>query len=256
MHLRALVYIPKGSSPSPSGPPHARAHSSASCLHGHLDDLLAPSCLPSYPLLPASSRTSACIACLAMPSLSSPFAPKGRLMTSKHAAAAFLLILLSIVLFASPCEARGLRVHGKRRSSSKSSHLPAGKVGIWLLMRKWLVLVRYTLVAMILASFILAAYSNSFRLISPLQNVAATSLKADGWGTRETQARSTVHTAMDDDMMAQPDAKAKVGVAMASSTSAAGTVGVTPVVRALSQREDTGFHLDYAGPRTHTPSHN
>ncbi|RCV34874.1 hypothetical protein SETIT_7G193200v2 [Setaria italica] len=162
-----------------------------------------------------------------MPSLSSPFAPKGRLMTSKHAAAAFLLILLSIVLFASPCEARGLRVHGKRRSSSKSSHLPAGKVGIWLLMRKWLVL-----------------------------NVAATSLKADGWGTRETQARSTVHTAMDDDMMAQPDAKAKVGVAMASSTSAAGTVGVTPVVRALSQREDTGFHLDYAGPRTHTPSHN
>ncbi|RCV34873.1 hypothetical protein SEVIR_7G205200v4 [Setaria viridis] len=149
-----------------------------------------------------------------MPSLSSPFAPKGRLMTSKHAAAAFLLILLSIVLFASPCEARGLRVHGKRRSSSKSSHLPAGK------------------------------------------NVAATSLKADGWGTRETQARSTVHTAMDDDMMAQPDAKAKVGVAMASSTSAAGTVGVTPVVRALSQREDTGFHLDYAGPRTHTPSHN
>lgn len=55
--------------------------------------------------------------------------------------------------------------------------------------------------------------------------------------------------------MAQPEAKARVATA-SSTAAAAGTVEVTPVVRKLSQREDTGFHLDYAGPRTHTPSHN
>jgi hypothetical protein len=60
---------------------------------------------------------------------------------------------------------------------------------------------------------------------------------------------------MDEDMMAQPEAKARVATA-SSTAAAAGTVEVTPVVRKLSQREDTGFHLDYAGPRTHTPSHN
>ncbi|OEL36490.1 hypothetical protein BAE44_0002491 [Dichanthelium oligosanthes] len=150
-----------------------------------------------------------------MPSVSSPLAPKGQLMT-KHTTAV-LLILLSIVLFASSCEARCLRVHGKGRSSSKS-HLPD-------------------------------------------KDVATTSLKADGWRTSQTEARSTVHTAIDDHMTQAADAKATEAVAMASST-AAGTVGATatPVIvrvsKRLSQREDTGFHLDYAGPRTHTPSHN
>ncbi|CAL5030638.1 unnamed protein product [Urochloa decumbens] len=164
-----------------------------------------------------------CFSCLvhaklafAMPSLSSPLAPKGQLMTTKHTTTAVLLILISIVLLASSCEARGLRVHGKGRSSSKSSHLPG-------------------------------------------KGVAKTSLEADDWETRQTEAGSTVHAAIDDHMMAQVDAKAKEGVAMASSTVASGTVGATPVVRVsqrLSRREDTGFHLDYAGPRTHTPSHN
>ncbi|CAN6235877.1 unnamed protein product [Urochloa humidicola] len=155
-----------------------------------------------------------------MPSLSSPLAPKGRPMTTKHTTTAVLLILISIiVLLASSCEARGLRVHGKGRSSSKSSHLPG-------------------------------------------KDVAKTSLQADDWGRRQTEAGSTVHTAIDEDdhMMAQVDAKAKERVAMSSSsTVAAGNVGATPVVRIsqrLSRREDTGFHLDYAGPRTHTPSHN
>ncbi|CAN6240430.1 unnamed protein product [Urochloa humidicola] len=150
-----------------------------------------------------------------MPSLTSPLAPKGQVMT-KHATAAVLLLipLLYAVLFASSCEARALGVHGKGRSSSKS-HLPL-----------------------------------------PGKDVATSSFKAEGWGTRQVEARSTVHTAIDDDM-AQADAKEE-GAIVASST-AAGTVGATPVVRVsqrLSQREGTGFHLDYAGPRTHTPSHN
>ncbi|CAL5026046.1 unnamed protein product [Urochloa decumbens] len=148
-----------------------------------------------------------------MPTLSS-LAPKGQLMSTKHTTTAVLLILISIVLLASSCQARGLRVHGKGRSSSKSAHL-TGK------------------------------------------DVAKTSLEADDWGTRQTEAGSTVYTAIYDHMMAQVDAKAKEGVAiMASSTVEAGTVGATPVIRRLSHREDTGFHLDYAGPRTHTPSHN
>ncbi|RLM64469.1 hypothetical protein C2845_PM16G16230 [Panicum miliaceum] len=160
-----------------------------------------------------------------MPSVSSALAPKAKgqpMMVTKHAAAV-LLVLLSVVLFASSCEARGLRVvHGKgSSSSSKSSHLPD-------------------------------------------KDVETTSMnKADnGWLTRQTEeARSTVHTAKDDRVMAQADAKAKAeeGVAMASSTAAGTVVGATPVFRVsqrLSRREDTGFHLDYAGPRTHTPSHN
>ncbi|RLM73900.1 hypothetical protein C2845_PM15G17170 [Panicum miliaceum] len=141
-------------------------------------------------------------------------------MATKQITAAVLLVLLSIVLFASSCEARGLRVvHGKGRSSSrKSSHLPD-------------------------------------------KDVEATSMKkADNvWLRRQTEeARSTAQTAIDD-QMAQVDVKAEEGVAMAASPSAAGTLGATPVVRVsqrLSRREDTGFHLDYAGPRTHTPSHN
>ncbi|KAF8687984.1 hypothetical protein HU200_042469 [Digitaria exilis] len=84
-----------------------------------------------------------------------------------------------------------------------------------------------------------------------------TRLKAHGWGTRQTEARSTVHAAIDYDM-AQANEKAEEGASMAPSTAAV-TVGATPAVRVsqrLFQREDTGFHLDYAGPRTHTPSHN
>ena len=95
-----------------------------------------------------------------------------------------------------------------------------------------------------------------------MQGVEATSLKKadNGWLTRQAEARSTVHTAIDDRVMAhQADAKAKEGVAMASPSTAGTVVGASPVVRVsqrLSRWEDTGFHLDYAGPRTHTPSHN
>ncbi|KAF8702406.1 hypothetical protein HU200_032781 [Digitaria exilis] len=86
------------------------------------------------------------------------------------------------------------------------------------------------------------------------KDVPTTSLNAHGWGT---EARSTVHADIDYDM-AQANEKAEEGASMAPSTAAA-TVGATPAVRVsqrLFQREDTGFHLDYAGPRTHTPSHN
>ena len=95
-----------------------------------------------------------------------------------------------------------------------------------------------------------------------MQGVEATSLKKadNGWLTRQAEARSTVHSAVDDRVMAQADAKAAEGVAVMASPTAAGTpVGASPFVRVsqrLSRREDTGFHLDYAGPRTHTPSHN
>jgi hypothetical protein len=116
-------------------PPHTRAHSLASSSHGHQDDRLAPSCLPSYPLLLLlpSHSTSALACLLAMPCsglISSPLlAPKGQLM-KKHSTAVLPVLLLSIVvLLASSCEARGLPVHGKARSSSKSHRLP-GKVGI------------------------------------------------------------------------------------------------------------------------------
>jgi hypothetical protein len=57
-------------------------------------------------------------------------APKGQLM--KHSTAVILPVLLLpivVVLLASSCEGRGLPVHGKVRSSSKSNRLP-GKVGI------------------------------------------------------------------------------------------------------------------------------
>ncbi|XP_020404855.1 uncharacterized protein [Zea mays] len=149
-----------------------------------------------------------------MPSgLNSPLllAPKGQLMKQNTA-----VLLLSIVLLATSCEARGLPVHGKvvRSSASQSHRLPAGK------------------------------------------DVAATSLTADGWlSTRQMEARHM--TAQ------QADAKVKEGVKMAAASAAAGAVRATlptPAVTAVSQRlprrEDTGFHLDYAGPRTHTPSHN
>ena len=76
-----------------------------------------------------------------MPSggLSSPLlAPKGQLM-KKHSTAVLPVLLLSIVvLLASSCEARGLPVHGKVRSSSKSHRLP-GKVGIIAEDYAWLV---------------------------------------------------------------------------------------------------------------------
>lgn len=62
-------------------------------------------------------------------------------------------------------------------------------------------------------------------------------------------------------MAQQADAKVKEGMKMAAAS--AGAVRATPMMPAavtvsqrLSRREDTGFHLDYAGPRTHTPSHN
>ncbi|KAG2567894.1 hypothetical protein PVAP13_7NG276400 [Panicum virgatum] len=158
-----------------------------------------------------------------MPSVSPPLlVPKGQLTMATKRTPALLLVflLLSILLFTRSCEARGLRGHGKgRSSSSKSSHLPG-------------------------------------------KDVETTSMKKadNGWLTRQAEARSTVHTAIDDRVIAhQADAKAKEGVAMASPSTAGTVVGASPVVRVsqrLSRWEDTGFHLDYAGPRTHTPSHN
>jgi hypothetical protein len=82
--------------------------------------------------------------------------------------------------------------------------------------------------------------------------VAATSLNADGWLTRQMKARHMVQ-------QEQADAKAKEGMKMAAASAGAVRTTPTPAVtvsQRLSRREDTGFHLDYAGPRTHTPSHN
>ncbi|KAL6652264.1 hypothetical protein ACP70R_011189 [Stipagrostis hirtigluma subsp. patula] len=158
---------------------------------------------------PASHTSCSCLA--TMFSSSSPLAPKGQLM---KLTTAVLLILLSIVLFASSCESsRGLRVDASKGGSSKS---PApGK-----------------------------------------QDVA--SLKIAGCPTsRQTKTLSKAYTATDE-WIVHADAKVKEGVAMAVS-SPAGAVRATPVAsvsQRLSQREDTAFHLDYAGPRTHTPSHN
>ncbi|CAO2036056.1 unnamed protein product [Urochloa humidicola] len=59
-----------------------------------------------------------------MPSLTSPLSPKGQMMTKHTTTAVLLPILLSVVLFASSCEARGLGVRGKGQSSSNKSHLP------------------------------------------------------------------------------------------------------------------------------------
>jgi hypothetical protein len=55
---------------------------------------------------------------------SSPRAPKGQMKLTTTAV--IILTLLSVVLLASSCEARGLRAHGNKGSSSKS-HLPTGK---------------------------------------------------------------------------------------------------------------------------------
>jgi hypothetical protein len=64
-------------------------------------------------------------------------------------------------------------------------------------------------------------------------------------------------------MAQQADAKVKEGIKMAAASAGAVRAAPTPtptpavtVSQRLSRREDTGFHLDYAGPRTHTPSHN
>ena len=199
-----------------------------------------------------------------MPTASSPLAPKGQLTMATKRTPALLLVflLLSILLFTRSCEARGLRGHGKgRSSSSKSSHLP-GKVGIT---DKEMACqpVQYTRSDVInkFHLYWLHILIQS-RLHCLVQDVETTSMKKadNGWLTRQAEARSTVHTAIDDRVMAhQADAKAKEGVAMASPSTAGTVVGASPVVRVsqrLSRREDTGFHLDYAGPRTHTPSHN
>ncbi|KAL6903368.1 hypothetical protein ACP4OV_004181 [Aristida adscensionis] len=159
------------------------------------------------PFISTSIASQTSCSCLAMSSSSSLLAPKGQLKLTT----AFLLILFSVFLFASPCESRVLRVINGKGGSSKSP-LP-GK-----------------------------------------QDVA--SLKADCH--TERKALSNVDSAIDV-RMAHVDAKVKEGVAMAIS-SPVGAVKATPVhtvsQRRLSQREDTGFHIDYAGPRTHTPSHN
>ncbi|EES12624.1 hypothetical protein BDA96_06G189400 [Sorghum bicolor] len=140
-------------------------------------------------------------------------APKGQLM--KHSTAVILPVLLLpivVVLLASSCEGRGLPVHGKVRSSSKSHRLPG-------------------------------------------KDVAATSLKADGWLSRQLMEARHMMAAQ------QADAEVKEGMKMAAASAGAVRATATPtpadtVWQRLSQREDTGFHLDYAGPRTHTPSHN
>jgi hypothetical protein len=79
-------------------------------------------------------------------------------------------------------------------------------------------------------------------------------LKADGRLTRQMKAR---HTAQPEH---QAGATAKEGMKMAAASAGAVRAAPTPsavtVSHRLSRPEDTGFHLDYAGPRTHTPSHN
>jgi hypothetical protein len=73
----------------------------------------------------ASAAPHNCSCFLAMPSLSSsPRAPKGQMKLTTTAV--ILLTLLSVLLLASSCQARGLRAHGNKGSSSKS-HLPKGK---------------------------------------------------------------------------------------------------------------------------------
>ncbi|TVU14950.1 hypothetical protein EJB05_38447, partial [Eragrostis curvula] len=83
----------------------------------------------------------------------------------------------------------------------------------------------------------------------------AASLKVHVWLTRQAEAKSMVDSPRDDHHMTSTISRME-GVARAPP---AGAVPATPVVkvsRRLFQQEDTGFHLDYAGPRTHTPSHN
>ncbi|EAY95112.1 hypothetical protein OsI_16929 [Oryza sativa Indica Group] len=85
----------------------------------------------------------------------------------------------------------------------------------------------------------------------------AASMKLHG-SDPTNQKKDLSSTSMDHHMASGDDAKAKDGVAMASP----GAVQTTIVVRVsnrLSHQErrvDTAFHLDYAGPRTHPPSHN
>jgi hypothetical protein len=78
----------------------------------------------------SSSPHTGCSCFVAMPGLSSPRAPKGQMM-KLTTTAVLITTLLSVVLLASSCEARGLRVHGKKGSSSSKAHLPTGnKVNI------------------------------------------------------------------------------------------------------------------------------
>lgn len=81
-------------------------------------------------------------------------------------------------------------------------------------------------------------------------------MKADGSPTNQTKDLSTV--VAKDACVDHFDAKVKEGVAVPSG--AARTAVVGRVSRRLSHRDlqvvGTAFHLDYAGPETHPPTHN
>jgi hypothetical protein len=94
--------------------------------------------------------------------------------------------------------------------------------------------------------------NNSVRF-SFLQDVA--SLKADDWLTRQAGARAMVASAIGHQLTTQSDSKMDA-VAMASPAGALQARPGFKISQQLFQREDTGLHLDYAGPSTHPPSHN
>ncbi|KAL5214982.1 hypothetical protein ABZP36_004134 [Zizania latifolia] len=133
------------------------------------------------------------------------------------AAATALLLVVFLALFVGSCEARSLRARGSGKEvSSIKSSSPP----------------------------------------APCKDVEIMKLK----NSEPTNQMKDLPNSMDGHIV-RADVKAEEGVAMASSsTGAVQTKSVVRVSNRLShpvQREDdTGFHLDYAGPRTHPPSHN
>ncbi|KAG8083116.1 hypothetical protein GUJ93_ZPchr0014g47483 [Zizania palustris] len=82
---------------------------------------------------------------------------------------------------------------------------------------------------------------------------------------RTTNRTKDLSDAMDGHVVGGADAKAEEGVAAMAPSSSTGAVETKIVVRVSNKRlshqvqgeDDTGsFHLDYAGPRAHPPSHN
>ncbi|KAG8043023.1 hypothetical protein GUJ93_ZPchr0064g2743 [Zizania palustris] len=133
------------------------------------------------------------------------------------AAATALLLVVFLALFVGSCEARCLRARGSGKEvSSIKSSSPP----------------------------------------APCKDVEITKLK----NYNPTNQMKDLPNSMDGHVVGA-DVKAEEGVAMAaSSTGAVQTKTVVRVSKRLihqvKREEDAGFHLDYAGPRTHPPSHN
>ncbi|XP_015691987.1 uncharacterized protein LOC107304118 [Oryza brachyantha] len=85
----------------------------------------------------------------------------------------------------------------------------------------------------------------------------AASMKLHG-SDPTNQLKKDLSSSMDGHMAAREDAKPEEGVTMASPGAVQTSIAVRVSKRLSHQqrREDTAFHLDYAGPRTHPPSHN